>query len=166
MSHLNPFLPDFTYTFFKHVDTGSGDVLARIPSHHLKQSWTKTIFLMIWLKYWKRWSHFLCSLRQFILSSDKKMRLLFMLVSDLGLPQKCILKHCACVLLYWLICIAIHWFEFELIWIWIWLGVHIILSSLSRPYSRLVAVTEVFYFLSSLFHLDPQNSSWHRPRIL
>ena len=41
------------------------------------------------------------------------MRLLFILVGDLGLIQKCILKHCTCVLLYWLICIAINWFEFE-----------------------------------------------------
>ena len=41
------------------------------------------------------------------------MRLLSMLLGELGLIQKCILKHCTCVLLYWLIRIAINWFETE-----------------------------------------------------
>ena len=44
MSHLNPFLPTFTHTFFKQINTGSADALACIPSHHLKQCWLKLYF--------------------------------------------------------------------------------------------------------------------------
>ena len=120
MFHLNPFLPAFTHTFFKQVNTGPCDVLACIPSHHLKQSWLKQYFhdlanvlktLITFSLLYEKYS------RQFNQSSNKKMKLLFMLLGDLGLIQKCILKHCTCVLLYWLIRMAINWFELE-IWTW------------------------------------------------
>ena len=73
---------------------------------------TETTFVMILLKYWKRWFCFLCSPRN-IQSNSIYQKEIVLHGGDLGLIQKCISKHYACVLLYWLICFAIHLFEFQ-----------------------------------------------------